>query len=130
MYGNNEVLKWNAKNQNTWHVITTLKIGSHGQNHTILSSVKMSGIQSNLLHNSTFYYRKNHSTEFHTFNKEQGKYIKAQNCTSYRPFFFIFVYFQVILILLNDSITVVVSIMQDAQCAHYPTTAKSAIVQI
>lgn len=124
MHGSNEVLKWNVKNQNTWHVMRTLKIGLYGQNHAILSSVRVSGTQSNLLHNSTLYFRKKHSTEFHTFNKEQGKYIKAQNCTSYRPFFFNFVYFQVVLILLNDSITVVVSLMQDAQCCTLPHNCK------
>lgn len=113
------------KNQNTWHVIRTLKIGLHGQNHTILSSVKVSGTQSNLIHNSTFYYRKNHSTEFHTFNKEQGKYIKAQKTAHHnRPFSLSFVYFQVTLILLNDNITVVVSMMQDTQCYTLPHNCK------
>lgn len=32
----NELLK----TKTTWHVIRTLKIGLHGQNHAILSSVK------------------------------------------------------------------------------------------
>jgi hypothetical protein len=103
MYGGTETLKWNAENQNTWHVIRTWKTSLHGQNHGIFSSVKVSGTHSNLIHDSTLYYRKNHSSEFHTFNKEQGKYIKAQNCTSYWPLLSFF-YFQVILILLNDRI--------------------------
>ena len=34
--------EWNVKNQTTWHVIRTFKIGLHGQNHAILSSVKVS----------------------------------------------------------------------------------------
>lgn len=42
MYGDMEMLKWNVKNQITWHVIRTLKIGLHGQNHAILSSVQVS----------------------------------------------------------------------------------------
>lgn len=36
MYGDMEMLKWNVKNQITWHVIRTLKIGLHA----ILSSVQ------------------------------------------------------------------------------------------
>lgn len=93
-------------------------------NHVILSSLKVSGTQPILMHNSTLYSRKNHSTEFHTFNEEQGKYIKAQNCTSYRPLFFTFVYFQVILILSMDSITVVVWWCRMHSVTHYPHNCK------
>lgn len=119
MYGGTEMLKTKAHGMSL--ELWTL---NYTANHVILSSLKVSGIQSNLMHDSTFYYWKNHSTEFHTFNEEQGKYIKAQNCTSYRPLFFTFVYFQVILILSMDSITVVVSMMQDAQCYTLPHNCK------
>lgn len=40
--GNIEMWEWNVKNQTTCHVIRTLKIGLHDQNHAILSSVKVS----------------------------------------------------------------------------------------
>lgn len=84
------------KTKNTRHVIRILKIGVHGQNHAILSNVRVWGGGLCLIYYTplTLYYRENHSTEFHTFNTEQGKYIKAQNCTSYRPFFFILLYFK------------------------------------
>lgn len=83
------------KTKNTRHVIRILKIGFHGPNDAILSSVRVSEGHGLIYYTAlTLYYRKTHSTEFHTFNTEQGKYIKAHNCTSYRPFFFILLYFK------------------------------------
>lgn len=55
MCGSTEMLKWNVENQNTWHVIRTSNTDLRGQNHTILSSVKVSETQSNLIHDSTLY---------------------------------------------------------------------------
>lgn len=87
----NEMLK----TKKSRHVIRILKIGVHGQNHAICSSVRVSEGHSLIYDTAlTLYYRRNHGTEFHTFNTEQGKYRKAQNCTSYRPFFFILLYFK------------------------------------
>lgn len=123
IYGGSEMLETEAHGMSSElseHWFTRPK-------HVILSSLKVSGIQPILMHDSTLYSRKNHSTEFHTFNEEQGKYIKAQNRTSYRPLFFTFVYFQVILILSMDSITVVVLMMQDAQCYTLPHNCKMSL---
>lgn len=109
--------------QNTWHVNRTPKIGLHGPNHAILSSVKISEghglIQYTALLPSL---GKNHSTEFHTFNNNNNKR-QIQKGTKLHIIIGPFLSLVQVILIVNDNITVV-SLMQDGQCYTLPHNCK------
>lgn len=113
------------KTKNTRHVIRILKIGVHGQNHAILSNVRVWwGALSNLLHTSNALLQGKPQYRISHIQHRTRQIHKGTKLHIIQTLFLYLTLFQVILILLNDSIAVVGSMMQDGQCNTLPHNCK------
>lgn len=88
---------------------------------------RIRGAQSNFIHSSTLYYRKTTVQNF-THSTRNKANTERHKLHTIQTLFLYLTLFQVILILLNDSIAVVVSMMQDGQCYTLPPQLQKVLL--